>query len=91
MLQGFNDLLVCDLLTFSFPIELNQEDSSKLFSFQPSIVKNHSGAKSFPKDMVKYFKKEVLHEAIIGPFTDCPFFRWNGYFTFELCGYILSW
>jgi hypothetical protein len=47
MLQGYNDLLVCDLLRFGFPIELNQDDSSKLFSFQPSIVTNHSGAQFF--------------------------------------------
>ncbi|CAC5385337.1 unnamed protein product [Mytilus coruscus] len=37
------------------------------------LLKNHSGARDFAKDIDKYIKKEVGYGAVLGPFASNPF------------------
>ena len=71
MLNGYNDLQVCDLLRFGFPIGFNSDE--KEGNDQNCVVKNHKGAVEFPNDIEKYLFKEAHFGAIMGPFKSNPF------------------
>ena len=73
MLEGYNDLAVCEMLKYGFPIELDREFQNNLNTSIPHNFKNHNGARSFPDHMNSYLQKESTHKAIIGPFRVCPF------------------
>ena len=69
MLHGYQYLLVCDLLKYGFPIEID----SNLELAKSCKVKNHKGAKVFREKINAFLKKEASYGAIIGPFSECPF------------------
>ena len=70
MLHGYNDLQVCELLKYGFPIGF-VSDTKKIN--KNSKVKNHKGAVEFPKEIEKYLMKEASFRAIMGPFKNNPF------------------
>ena len=65
--QNYTDKGVLDLLKFGFPI--NSTGSYKVCH----PVKNHKGAREFPEAIDKYLRKEISHDAVIGPFSSNPF------------------
>ena len=73
MLEGYNDMAVCDLLKYGFPIDLDNNFRKNLTTEIPKHFRNHNGARSFPEHMNKYLQKEASHKAIMGPFRVCPF------------------
>lgn len=72
MLQDYNDIIVCDLLKYGFPIGFVGGDV-KFESLEIWKYRNHKGAEDFPDDINKYLGKENKNSAIIGPFKSNPF------------------
>ena len=75
LLVNYNDLEVCDLLEFGFPLGcyanetlLSSINKSDLWKY-----KNHRGADDFPEDILLYLEKESKTGAISGPFNSNPF------------------
>jgi hypothetical protein len=61
MLNGYSDLLVCDLLRYGFPIELEFDDiSQESRLLTPRNIKNHSGARDFPIILKNISKRKLL-------------------------------
>ncbi|VDH93586.1 Hypothetical predicted protein [Mytilus galloprovincialis] len=58
------------MLEFGWPLGFDR----KFEEFGNSkIVKNHTGARNFAKEIDKYIKKEVGYGAVLGPFASNPF------------------
>ena len=75
-LTDYKDKEVCDLLEYGFPIGLQHEASTILNQSEGKDIwkiKNHKGAEEFPDEMNKYFQKETLNKAVLGPFKKNPF------------------
>ncbi|CAG2216422.1 unnamed protein product [Mytilus edulis] len=69
-LFDYEDQEICDMLEFGWPLGFDR----KFEEFGNSkIVKNHTGARNFAKDIDKYIKKEVGYGAVLGPFASNPF------------------
>ena len=67
MLSEYDDQNLCDLLEFGFPLGY----SGNLLNVKKP--RNHSGARDYPEFIMKYLKKELEYQAIIGPFKSNPF------------------
>lgn len=68
----YNDLLVCDLLKYGFPI--GYKDKGIVFEAKPVWkYKNHSGANLYPQEINEYLRKECESECVVGPFKKNPF------------------
>ena len=66
-LLRYEDSIVCDLLEFGFPLDINK--STKL-SFNER--RNHKGAREFPEFIDKYLERECDAMRIVGPFSENP-------------------
>lgn len=75
MLRNFqyNDILVCDLLEFGFPIGFSADEDSMMVTKEIWKYKNYKGAEEYPEQINKYLGKEMCNKAIIGPFKSNPF------------------
>ena len=66
LLVSYSDHLVLDYLEYGFPLDSNLQN-------YVSTIDNHPSAKSFPKDVSRYFDQETKMSAMLGPFSDPPF------------------
>ena len=73
MLEGYSDIVVCEMLKYGFPIEFDHKFNENLHADIPTNFRNHNGARSFPEHIASYLQKEAVHKAIMGPFRVCPF------------------
>ena len=61
-LNDYSDSQVCDMLEFGWPLGFQRCEEQQ---FEVSSgVKNHKGAREFPKEIEKYLKKELSYNAI---------------------------
>ena len=65
---NYNGQLILDYLEFEFPLCISRND----LQFSTSAV-NHPSVVKYPADVDIYFKKELSHQAIVGPCTRFPF------------------
>ena len=65
---NFNDQLILDYLEYGLPLCVNRNDLQFCIN-----VDNHPSAVNYPSDVDIYFKKELSHQAIVGPCTNFPF------------------
>ena len=72
MLLDYDDCAICDFLEFGFPIGYFGKNQQHDF-FDVSKVKNHKGAKDFPRNVQEFLNKEKAYGAILGPFNTNPF------------------
>ena len=73
MLRDYQDLQVCDLLEFGFPLGFEGDIHNLSTKDQIWQYKNHKGALEFPDHINAYISKESSHKAILGPFKKNPF------------------
>lgn len=66
-LKNYEDVEVCDLLEYGWPI------GHFGTTYSSHVKRNHTGATSFPDFIRKYLKKELSYGAILGPFKYNPF------------------
>ena len=66
-LVNYEDKVVCEFLEFGFPLDFNCE--SKL-SYDD--IRNHKGAREFPKFISTYLEKESKELRVVGPFAANP-------------------
>ena len=70
-LTGYQqDSLLCDFLEFGWPVNYTSATPPT-----PATA-NHGSALAFPQDIQAYLDKEKQHGALLGPFTQPPFFPW---------------
>ena len=72
MLLDYDDCAICDFLEFGFPIGYFGKNQQHDF-FDVSKVKNHEGAKDFPRNVQEFLNKEKAYGAILGPFNTNSF------------------
>ena len=73
LLRDYQDLQVCDLLEFGFPLGFEGDVDNLSTKDQIWQYKNHTGARDFPDHIIAYILKESSHKAILGPFKKNPF------------------
>ena len=69
-LKFYTDKNICEFLEFGWPVGLKFPEQIRSSS---SKVRNHAGARNFPREIEKYIKKEMSYGAILGPFKSNPF------------------
>lgn len=72
MLLDYKDNVICDFLEYGFPLGYfgkNQQQTSN----HAKKVRNHKGAKDFPRSVQDFLHKEKNYGAILGPFKNNPF------------------
>lgn len=72
MLLDYKDNVICDFLEYGFPLGYfgkNQQQTSN----HAKRVRNHKGAKDFPRSVQDFLHKEKNYGAILGPFKNNPF------------------
>ena len=65
---NFEDQLLLEYLEYGFPLCINKQALTYNVN-----VDNHPSASAFPRDIEAYFRKEVQHNAIVGPCANIPF------------------
>lgn len=68
MLSDYEDKTICEYLEYGFPIGF-----TGTVKLNRKPVKNHKGAREFPREVEEYLKKEKNYDAILGPFETIPF------------------
>ena len=66
--NNYQDQKILEYLEYGFPLCM---DRSR-FEFN-ATCENHPSATQYPSDVDAYFRKEVKHQAIVGPCTSIPF------------------
>lgn len=69
-LQNYHDSQLCDHLRYGWPVGYLKPDPPV------SIQVNHRSALEFPDHIEKFIHTELSHDALVGPFTEPPFFPW---------------
>ena len=64
LLRDYQDLQVCDLLEFGFPLGFEGDIHNLSTKDQIWQYKNHKGALEFPDHINAYISKECSHKAI---------------------------
>ena len=67
---SYADSDLCEFLEFGWPVGIKYPENLQSKSTK---VRNHTGARQFPKDIEKYIKKELSYGAVLGPFESNPF------------------
>ena len=67
LLHGYHDVLLCDMLEFGFPLDV-QGDIPPTTDFRA-----HKGARDYPDHVNKYLKTETSLGRMAGPFPANPF------------------
>ena len=65
-LQGYLDTQLIDLINYGFPLDFNRKSPLKWED------RNHKSALDYPSDVNAYLLEEVLHGAIMGPYSTHP-------------------
>ncbi|MEW8547203.1 MAG: reverse transcriptase domain-containing protein, partial [Candidatus Thiodiazotropha sp.] len=72
LLSDYHYSVICEYLQYGFPI--GYFGNSQQQSYSDVIrVKNHKGAKDFPRNVQEFLDKEKTYGAILGPFNYNPF------------------
>ena len=66
-LKGYEDLVVCDLLEYGFPLDFDRRRTISC-----NAGRNHKGARDYPQFIDKYFEKECKANRVAGPFPTNP-------------------
>lgn len=70
-LQNYHDFQICEHLKFGWPVGFLKPDPPV------SVHVNHKSALDFPDQIQRFIQKELSHDALIGPFSEPPFFPWS--------------
>ena len=66
LLAGYSDELLCDMLEFGFPLDIQGP-------IPPTVdFRSHKGARDFPTHVDKYLHGETSRQRMAGPFTGNP-------------------
>ena len=76
MLGDYQDLQVCDLLEFGFPLDFEGDIYNLSTKDQIWQYKNHKGTLEIPDHINAYITNECSHRAILRPFKKNPFLEW---------------
>lgn len=70
-LQAYHDKEICEFLKFGWPIGFLAD--------QPPVsqLENHPSAKQHERHISKFIDTELQHNAIVGPFSEAPFYPWT--------------
>lgn len=70
LLRGNHDNEICYYLRYGWPVGYHSA------TIPQSITPNHPSATSHPTHIEEFIKKELSHDAMVGPFTSPPFKPW---------------
>lgn len=72
-LAQYHDKLLCDYLEFGWPLGYHGDVSPE------TTTKNHPSGEAHIEQIKDFIKKELSHRAVLGPFSEDPFYPWVRY------------
>ena len=69
-LEGYSDSVITQYIRYGWPLSYTAKTLPR------PTNKNHSSAAQFATDIDKFLKKEIGHDAMLGPFDEAPFDKW---------------
>ena len=71
LLKDYHDSEITDFLRYGWPVAYSAQQ------IPTSTLKNHASALRFPVDIDNFIQKELSKEALLGPFSNLPFYKWT--------------